>query len=237
MRRGPLFPLGAALVLLSACSSTDDGTPAGDQSPTDPGTPTAAEAVVQPFPQPEATSRRLDLTVAVPDSGGGLDHVELWRRPAGGDWSLASVVADSLTVRTVIPPDGPFGPWEFAAVAIPRQGAAADTLGAAEASVVVPEPITITDRHGEVWEITHAVLAHGMGLHAWEHGIGRNTLRPIIDPALSCPGDPDYLDPDNLAVVLGLVVGGEPRAYKLGDLPDVEVVDDTVGGVPVAVTY
>jgi hypothetical protein len=33
------------------------------------------------------------------------------------------------------------------------------------------------------------------------------------------------------------VVGGEPRAYKLGDLPDVEVVDDTVGGVPVAVTY
>jgi hypothetical protein len=227
----------AATVLvlgLTACGTDDSG----GESPTAPTLPReTAQAAVEPFADDEATSRRLDVAVTVPDSGLGVAHVELWARPGGGEWSLDQLVEGEEPVRVTLPADGPFGRWEFAAVAVPTGGAPVDTLGAAEAGIDVPAPITITDNHGEVWEITHAVKRYGMSVPGWEEGMGRHTLRPIIDPALSSEGDPDYLPPDNLAVVLGLVVGGEARAYKLGDLPDVEVVDDTIQGTHLAVTY
>lgn len=230
------FIIGApALALgLTACGTDDSG----GESPTAPPPPQeTAQAMVVPFTDDEATSRRLDVAVTVPDSGLGVAHVELWTRPEDGQWTLDQLVDGEAPVRVTLPADGPFGRWEFAAVAVPMDGVPVDTLDTAEAGIDVPEPITITDNHGEVWEITHAVKRYGMSVPGWEEGMGRHTLRPIIDPALSREGDPDYLPPDNLAVVLGVVVGGEARAYKLGDLPDVEVVDDTIQGTHLAVTY
>ena len=101
----------------------------------------------------------------------------------------------------------------------------------------VPEPNIIFDRQDEAWEITHAVLHYGMSEHAWEFGLGRWTIQPLVDPMMSCPGDPDYPHPDNLSVVFGVHLADEARAYKLGDLNDREVVDDSIGGIPFAVTY
>jgi hypothetical protein len=225
----------AMLLFLSACGSSDDAS-SDPPGPTEPPLETALAEVIA-FPADSTTSRRFDVVVAVPDSGLGVSHVELWARPQAGDWFLEATVNQPGAVRVNLPLEGPFGPWEFAAVAVPLNGDPVDQLAGAEAAVEVPELITITDRHGEVWEITHAVLRHGMSLPGWENGIGRHTLRPIIEPALSCAGDIDYPDPENLAVVLGMVVEGEARAYKLGDLNDTEVVDDIIGETHVAVTY
>jgi len=231
-----ILPL--ALLLLVACESeTRTVVAEDDDSPTAPPPRETARAEVLGFADDEATSRRLDVSVAVPDSGRGVDHAELWARPQGGTWQLQTVIDSLDPVRVTVPAEGPFGPWEFAAVAVPDSGEPVDVLDAAEATVIIPEPITITDRHGEVWEITHAVHRWGLSVPGWQHGIGRHTLRPIIEPALSCPGDVDYLHPDNLTVVLGVFEGDEARAYKLGDLPDVEVVDDVFAGAHIAVTY
>jgi len=236
MTRRLLAPALLAMVLfLSACGSSDDAS-SDPLGPTEPPLETAHAEVVA-FPADSTFSRRFDVVVAVPDSGLGVSHAELWARPQTGDWRLEATVNEPGPVRVNLPLEGPFGAWEFAAVAVPLHGDPVDQLDGAEAAVAVPELITITDRHGDVWEITHAVRRHGMSLPGWENGIGRHTLRPIIEPALSCAGDIDFPDPDNLTVVLGMVIEGEARAYKLGDLNDTEVVDDIIGEAHVAVTY
>lgn len=69
-------------------------------------------------------------------------------------------------------------------------------------------------------------------------------LRALVDPELSTPAEVaafherergKYLVPSDR--VIGVVLGGEARAYPLRVLNWHEVVNDTVGGVPVAVTY
>jgi len=223
------------MLTLSSCGSSDEVS-GGPVSPPEPPLETARAEVTRSG-DAVVTSRRFDMVIAVPDSGLGVSHVELWARPEAGDWRLEALASDLGSMRVTLPLEGPFGAWEFAAVAVPLHGDPVDQVEEAEATVTVPELVTITDRHGEVWEITHAVRRHGMSLPSWEHGIGRHTLRPIIEPAMSCAGDVDYLDPENLTVVLGLRMEQETRAYKLGDLNDTEVVDDVIGEAHIAVTY
>ena len=55
--------------------------------------------------------------------------------------------------------------------------------------------------------------------------------RPTVIPAAAA----DYLGDD--AIVLGLEVNGEARAYPLLIMNWHEIVNDTLGGSPVAVTY
>jgi len=237
------FALALSLVLavIAGCGS-DDPVAAGpgpeDPSgppPPPPPPPVAGEASLAPLPA-DATSRRVGLAVVIPDSGSGIASVEIWARPIGGAWEFA-VGTRTGAARVTIPEAGPFGGWEFAATAVATDGAQEAEPTVAEASTTIPEPIYLTDLQGERWEITHAVNRYGMGLHGWEHGLGRFAIRALIDPPMSCPGDPDYPSPDNLAVVFGVAHGEDARAYKLGDLNDREVVDDTVGGAHVAVTY
>lgn len=236
MTRLPFLPvLLAGSLAMSSCGSSDEGE-AGPVNPLGPVVETARAEVARSG-DADVSSRRFDLVITVPDSGLGVRHVELWSRPQAGDWRLDATTDEPGPLRVVVPLEGPFGPWEFAAVAVPLRGDPVDRVDEAEAAVTVPELITITDRHGDVWEITHAVRRHGMSLPGWEHGIGRHTLRPIIEPAMSCPGDVDYLDPDNLTVILGVEMQGQARAYKLGDLNDTEVVDDVIGEAHIAVTY
>jgi hypothetical protein len=59
---------------------------------------------------------------------------------------------------------------------------------------------------------------------------------PAIDePAFQRADEVDWLEDDE--PVLSLTVGGETRAYPLQVMTWHEIVNDTVGGVPVAVTY
>lgn len=59
---------------------------------------------------------------------------------------------------------------------------------------------------------------------------------PTIDsPRFATASETEWLQPTD--PVLSLTVGGETRGYPLGIMTWHEIVNDTVGGVPVAVTY
>lgn len=60
-------------------------------------------------------------------------------------------------------------------------------------------------------------------------------IPPIDDPTFERAGEVGWLQADD--PVLSLTVGGETRAYPLQVMTWHEIVNDTVGGVPVAVTY
>lgn len=60
-------------------------------------------------------------------------------------------------------------------------------------------------------------------------------IPPIDDPHFASVSEIDWLDDDE--PVLSLTVGAETRAYPLQVMTWHEIVNDTVGGVPVAVTY
>ena len=57
----------------------------------------------------------------------------------------------------------------------------------------------------------------------------------LDDPAFETTQETSWLEADD--PVLSLTVAGETRAYPLGIITWHEIVNDTVGGVPVAVTY
>ncbi len=60
-------------------------------------------------------------------------------------------------------------------------------------------------------------------------------IPPIDDPQFVESGAVDFLEPDEL--VLALEIDGDARAYPIQIMVWHEIVNDTVGGVPVAVTY
>lgn len=63
----------------------------------------------------------------------------------------------------------------------------------------------------------------------------RDCIPAIDDPAFVDADDADFVNDDDL--VLALEINGDPRAYPANILNAHEIVNDTVGGEPVAVTY
>ena len=67
-------------------------------------------------------------------------------------------------------------------------------------------------------------------------GLERDAIRPIDDPVFRAVSDaPAYMRP--FEPVVSLVVDGEARAYPLAILMWHEIVNDIVGGIPVATTF
>ena len=62
----------------------------------------------------------------------------------------------------------------------------------------------------------------------------RDAILPIYDPQFVATASAD-LDPNEL--VIGVEINGESKAYPIGPLVFREMVNDTVGGVPVLVTW
>lgn len=62
----------------------------------------------------------------------------------------------------------------------------------------------------------------------------RDAIYPIYEPQFD-PADAVDLDPDGL--VMGLEINGDARAYPINILRRREIVDDTVGGTPVLVSW
>jgi hypothetical protein len=94
--------------------------------------------------------------------------------------------------------------------------------------------VIITDQEGRGWDITQAVVRYGFEPAGFTFGIGASKLIPFQSPAMAAPSDSGYPAPDDSFSVIGLS-GAPARAYRVDDLLDVEVADDAIGGVPVAI--
>lgn len=66
-------------------------------------------------------------------------------------------------------------------------------------------------------------------------GVPKDGIRSIDDPQFFPAKNWDDLT--DTEPVIGLIIGGDARAYPLSVLTRHEIVNDTVGGMPVAVTY
>lgn len=99
------------------------------------------------------------------------------------------------------------------------------------------EPIFITDRMGEDWDISTAVRKYGYERDRFDYGLGLFVIRPIIDPGVARPGDPAYPRPDDGMPVIGITVRGEARAYPVAPMSSHEVANDTIAGVHLAATW
>lgn len=65
--------------------------------------------------------------------------------------------------------------------------------------------------------------------------LGRDGIPAIFDPLFRSPAETDNYRPDE--PVLGISINGDNRVYSIPFLSGREIVNDTVGGVPVAVTW
>ena len=66
-------------------------------------------------------------------------------------------------------------------------------------------------------------------------GPPKDGIPAILKPKIVAPGEAAYLEDSD--VVIGVKIGRETRAYPVKVLNWHEVVNDTIDGVPVAVTF
>ena len=109
------------------------------------------------------------------------------------------------------------------------------------AAALVAGVIVMTGRHGIVRHPTGEVLeSDGAAFDAIEASEIKSILPQDAIPALI---KPTYLaaseasDINDHEMVIGVVINGDARAYPLSTLSAHEIVDDDIGGQPVAVTW
>ena len=66
-------------------------------------------------------------------------------------------------------------------------------------------------------------------------GPPKDGIPAILNPEFIPSDQADFLNPDDQ--VIGVKIGTETRAYPINILNWHEVVNDTIGGVPIAVTF
>jgi hypothetical protein len=81
------------------------------------------------------------------------------------------------------------------------------------------------------------VSATDLPLRQFVYAFGRDRIKTIDYPILQSPSDEIARRIYPERPVLGVVVGGEARAYPLTVMEKVEVVNDTLAGVPLVVAY
>jgi hypothetical protein len=99
------------------------------------------------------------------------------------------------------------------------------------------DTIEIVDRTGKRWDISYGVHFYGILPNHFNFGLGPYAIMPILDPQFLDPGDPGYPAPDDDFPVLGGLIGGEARAYRLSDLQGREVADDQKDSTYFAAAY
>ena len=72
------------------------------------------------------------------------------------------------------------------------------------------------------------------GDYSWSQLLARDAIFPVYEPEFA-PGDTAPYDDDEL--VIGVEINGEAKAYAIGPLNGREMVNDTIGGVPILVTW
>lgn len=181
----------------------------------------------------EQTSLLFTFDLSATDEISGILEIELWFGLEGGEISLFGIFPPGeVTFQAT---QG--GTHEFFPVAIDVAGNRQESGVVPSGTTLVPEPIIITDYLGEEFDITSAVLEYNMSLTYWGFGVGRFTILPVIDPLMIGPGEVGYPRDDSLSEVLAVIYEDDIRAYKMDDMMAREVVDDVVGGVPIAVSF
>jgi Protein of unknown function (DUF3179) len=91
-----------------------------------------------------------------------------------------------------------------------------------------------TDRLAEIWATDFT--QRSVPLEEFTQGASKDGIPAISDPNLETisEADADLIDREPVIVV---DIGGDARAYPLGILTRHEIVNDVVGGTPVAVTF
>ena len=68
----------------------------------------------------------------------------------------------------------------------------------------------------------------------WDQRLERDSIKPIYDPTFLPVAEANYQDDE---LVIGIEINGEAKAYAIGPLNGREMVNDTLGGVPILVTW
>jgi hypothetical protein len=181
----------------------------------------------------EQTSLQFLLDFTIEHDQGGVVDVEILVLAPGSTWISMGVFTESPATYHAADP----GLHKFMALAHDPDGNTQEMPSLAQAETMVPEPIIITDLQGEDFDITNAVLRHNMTLRGWDHGLGRNAIRPINDPQFVLPGEAGYPRDNDTSTVMAMDLQNDFRAYALHDLNDKEVVNDAIGDVYFAATF
>ena len=72
------------------------------------------------------------------------------------------------------------------------------------------------------------------GEYRWSQLLARDSIFPIYNPQFAPAEQAPY---DDNELVIGVEINGEAKAYAIGPLNGREMVNDTVGGVPILVTW
>ena len=100
--------------------------------------------------------------------------------------------------------------------------------------------VTITDRTGREWDVTHARDVYGMNTDYFNYGLGIGAISSVDDPTVLEQGDSGYPNSDSRITVFGVNHNGEQRAYSVTALGRHEVFNDIFLGESnqyVAVAY
>lgn len=83
-------------------------------------------------------------------------------------------------------------------------------------------------------EIPKPVNPLSEGQYTWSQLLPRDAIFPVYDPKFAPADEAPY---DDEELVIGVEINGEAKAYAIGPLNSREMVNDTVGGVPILVTW
>jgi hypothetical protein len=83
-------------------------------------------------------------------------------------------------------------------------------------------------------EIPKPVNPLSEGEYRWSQLLARDSIFPIYNPEFAPADEAPY---DDEELVIGVALNGEAKAYAIGPLNGREMVNDTVGGVPILVTW
>ena len=70
--------------------------------------------------------------------------------------------------------------------------------------------------------------------YRWDQRLERDSIKPIYEPTFLAAAEANYQDDE---LVIGVEINGEAKAYAIGPLNGREMVNDTLGGVPILVTW
>ncbi len=74
------------------------------------------------------------------------------------------------------------------------------------------------------------------GEYVWNQLLARDSIRPIYEHELEFT-DASSAPYEAEELVIGVEINGEAKAYAIGPLNSREMVNDTVGGIPILVTW